>query len=419
LSKATSNTLILGIGQMRYNVYQHWDPLKVCIVGRSYRPEFYSFIKNDRVRVVMERIARETEEDFQTLISLLESFGVKVLRPQVSDNYKDYIDHMGKIKPPPMTPRDYSIMLGNDFYFYAAEPLSLTQREWPALQGASWPSPPKTKEELLSLPDFIKRELESFLNIKLDNLSTHPGKHFNALTLTLSNKFTWESVLDHISEHANVYNHVPWYLNKFNSACSSRIGKDIYLGTYTYGQDLTEEISELQRDLPQYRWHRVDTGGHSDGTYCPVKPGLIVSLMDVPTYAETFPGWEVVYLPGQSWNAVKPFLELKNKNYGKWWVPGEELNDDFTEFVENWLGHWVGYVEETVFDVNMLVIDEHNVVCNNYNKKVFEAFERHGVTPHIINFRHRYFWDGGLHCITSDVHREGTMKDYFPERNSK
>jgi len=27
------------------------------------------------------------------------------------------------------------------------------------------------------------------------------------------------------------------------------------------------------------------------------------------------------------------------------------------------------------------------------------------------------FWDGGLHCITSDIHREGTLKDYFPQRS--
>jgi hypothetical protein len=141
-----------------------------------------------------------------------------------------------------------------------------------------------------------------------------------------------------------------------------------------------------------------------------------VSLRDVPTYADTFPGWEVVYLPGQSWDRIAPFLELKNKNAGKWWVPGEELNDDFTNFVESWLTDWVGYVEETVFDVNMLVIDEKNVVCNNYNKQVFDAFARYNITPHIVNFRHRYFWDGGLHCITSDIHREGTMQDYFPER---
>ena len=91
---------------MKYSVYQHWDSLKVCIVGRSYSPEFYHFIKNDRVRAVMERIARETEEDYQKLINLLESFNVDVLRPTVSEDYTDCL-YNGKILPPPMTPRDY------------------------------------------------------------------------------------------------------------------------------------------------------------------------------------------------------------------------------------------------------------------------------------------------------------------------
>ena len=51
-----------------YNVYQHWDPLKVCVVGRSYPPEFYSWITVPHVRNLMEKIAIETEEDYQHLI---------------------------------------------------------------------------------------------------------------------------------------------------------------------------------------------------------------------------------------------------------------------------------------------------------------------------------------------------------------
>ena len=219
-----------------------------------------------------------------------------------------------------------------------------------------------------------------------------------------------------IQKNNKIHNRVPQFLDNFSAATSTRVGRDIYLGTESYNQDRTSDLELCKQLYPQYRWHVVNTGGHSDATYCPVCPGLIVSLKDVPTYADTFPGWEIVYLPGQSWAKVGTFLELKEKNQGKWWVPGQELNDDFTNFVESWLGHWVGYVEETVFDVNMLVIDQKNVICNNYNKQVFDALERHGVTPHIVNFRHRYFWDGGLHCITSDVHREGTMQDYFSER---
>jgi hypothetical protein len=137
----------------------------------------------------------------------------------------------------------------------------------------------------------------------------------------------------------------------------------------------------------------------------------------VPTYADTFPDWEVVYLPGQSWTMVKPFLKLKEKNHGKWWIPGFEDDTSVTDLVEQWLGHWTGYVEETVFDVNMLIVNPKNVIVFNYNKLVFDALERYGITPHVVPFRHRYFWDGGIHCVTSDLHREGVMQDYFPNRN--
>ena len=68
---------------MTFSVYQHWDPLKVCVVGRSYPPEFYNWITIPHVRTLFEKIAVETEEDYQAIIKKLESFGIKVLRPDL------------------------------------------------------------------------------------------------------------------------------------------------------------------------------------------------------------------------------------------------------------------------------------------------------------------------------------------------
>lgn len=399
-----------------YNVYQHWDPLKVCIVGKSYGPEFYSFITNSRVRNVLERIAIETEDDYQKLIKLLESFNVEILRPDVTKNYQDvFVNQHIKIPPPPMTPRDYSIMLGNNFFFKSHDYISLKEY-WQVARGSNWPDFDNVNSTVISqLPTEITKEID--INLRnMFNISIHNIEKIvkNQLYLTATPHNTiWGSVLDKIEVNAKIVTSAP---AGFSASTSTRIGKDIYIATKHYGQDRENDLNKFKEMYPEYRWHVVDTGGHSDGVFCPVVPGLIVSLRDIPTYKDTFPDWEIIYLPNQSWFKIKPFLDLKQKNQGKWWVPGEELNDEFTNFVESWLNHWVGYVEETVFDVNMLVIDEKNVVCNNYNEQVFRAFERYGITPHVINFRHRYFWDGGLHCITSDVHREGVMKDYFPER---
>lgn len=327
-----------------FSVHQHWDPLKVCMVGRSYPSKFYKFIQDTRVRTVMERIADETEEDYQKLISLLNSFGVETIRIELQDSIEHYKTG-NRYLAPPMCPRDYMSMVGDTFYFESS--------------------------------------------------------HF---------KHDYRHILDRIE----LQNNRIVYDQGINGAATTRVGKDLYFGT-TLGTTVIDN-GQYRNLFPDYRTHIIDTQGHSDATFCPVKPGLIVSLHDVPTYKDTFPDWEVVYLPGQSWAAIPEFQKLKAKNQGKWWVPGEELNNDFTDYVESWLGHWVGYVEETVFDVNMLVVDEHTVICNNYNEQVFKAFDRHGITAHVLNFRHRYFWDGGLHCITSDLHREGSIKDYFPER---
>jgi hypothetical protein len=96
-----------------------------------------------------------------------------------------------------------------------------------------------------------------------------------------------------------------------------------------------------------------------------------------------------------------------------------ESNDIFINFVESWLGEWVGYCEETVFDVNVLVLDEHHVCITDHkqkNKPLEEFLKKHRMEPVYVPWRHRYFWDGSLHCITLDLVREGIQQDYFPER---
>ena len=382
---------------MTYSVHQHWDPLKVCAAGRSYPPEFYTFIQNSHVRDIMQRIATETEEDYQKLIHTLESLGVEVVRPIIDKDPQTYFDGQRYLAPTMMVPRDLTAMIGDQFFMPNTD-----KSIWDKIKGSEWPDCPNSAAEFKQLPPWVLEELRTNSNIdSFDKL-----RSYNSIFASFAS----------IEQKVQAQGNQIIYDKNVNTAMTTRIGKDLYFGTDSYYQDQTKVRNQAKQLFPNYRCHVINTGGHADGTFCPVVPGLIISLFDVPTYADTFPDWEVIYLPKQSWSQVRPFLNLKDKNKGKWWVPGEELNDDFTNFVESWLDHWVGYVEETVFDVNMLVVDEKNVICNNYNEQVFSAFSRYGITPHIVNFRHRYFWDGGLHCITSDLHREGVQKDWFPER---
>ena len=75
--------------------------------------------------------------------------------------------------------------------------------------------------------------------------------------------------------------------------------------------------------------------------------------------------------------------------------------------------HTVG---ETFPQVCLKAVDEENVIFSNYNKELFSTLKKYNVNCHVSKFRHRYFWDGGIHCSTADLDREGEEQDYFPGR---
>ena len=346
-----------------FSVYQHWDQLTDCVVGISYPPYIYDYIKNQRVRKVFYKIAEQTEEDYQKLIGILQKFNVHVLRPDISEVIeiaKWQSKNNEEIWGPAgfMQPRDRSIMVGDKFFI---EPSMYSK----------------------NIIDYVKLQgNEVIFNDFVPGVTTFHG----------------DEIL-------------------MCGAYVTRVGLDLFIGSHENLPNDSKEMKIYQERLqdlfPDFRVHAVNTQGHADGSFCPVAPGLILSLLHMSEYEKTFPGWEVIWLENESWGKVTEFDRLKKKNHGKWWVPGEELNDEFTDFVEQWMTKWVGYVEESVFDVNMLIIDPHNVIVNGYNRLVWDALEKRKITPHICNFRHRYFWDGGIHCITSDLNRLGTKQDWF------
>ena len=422
------------------SVYQCFDPLKVCIVGRSYPPEFYSEIDNVKVRSAMERVAIETEEDYQKLISKLKEFDVEIIRLDISNNIDDYKNHDGVMNaPPPMCPRDFSAQIGDKFYM--PSPNYGKNFDVESLYFGLWNNEKlSSKEEVLAkyLEDLLQPgrpisqqvAVESFRNRK--DVRDMPLKFLQGIdreelekviiaseTNTIgsnlkfpSNKrvYAWTSVQRWLEKH-----NVPIVYDQYISSANCwRLGKDLFFNYNNIITKLNERsfLNKWKKLFPDHRVHGVDMPGHGDGAMHPVKEGLIIAIKDEKYYKNFYPDWEVVTVQS-GWKQVKPFLKMKEKNRGRWWIKGEEDNNDFIEYIDTWLDHWVTYAEESVFDVNVLPIDEQNCIVTAYNKKIFDAFDRHGITPHIVNFRHRWFWDGGLHCITSDVHREGKMKTFW------
>jgi hypothetical protein len=340
------------MSQINFNA--PWDPLQSAWVGASYGAEFYEPIKDHKIRDSLQKIAHETKEDYKGLIATLESFNITVSCPHIDPeiNIMNYVNDRGQI----------NYANSNSFTLIPRPPMQ--PRDSLLVVGSTLI---ESNNELNWFADNLKA-----LNLDPNKIKRNTGMAFDAPLVTV------------IGQHLIV------------DCCE-----------HTWLADYIQELVPDRIVVP------VHIGGHNDAVFCPVRPGLIVSSYHHTNYTDTFPGWEVKFIETQSWNAIPEWRKFKHNNATKWWIPDKDNNPEFANFVDTWLGHWLGYVEETVFDVNMLQINPSTILVNNYNKEMFDFFKTKNIEPIITPFRHRFFWDGGIHCITNDLYREGDNNVYI------
>jgi hypothetical protein len=384
-----------------YSVYQHWDPLQVCLVGRTYPPEFYSWIKDANTRNRFEKLAEETEEDYQGLIKLLtQRFGVKVHRPEFPGNLQDlYID--GKWVQPPTAPRDYFLMIEDRFWVpqvpNASHAWSVFYRQNKPAHCPDYVRPDDFYQAWPNHAQEIREKFARFCEVDQKHLDGKLG--------------FYDHVFDEIKNQGNEIVYTD--LDFVNGCFVSRLGDNLFFATQTYHDDKQAILDQVNDLFPRTVNRVVNSGGHGDAVYCPVTPGLIISLNDIPTYADTFPDWEVVYLPPSNYSHMREFEFSMKRNKGRWFMPGFEQDNNLIHMVDHYFDDWVGQVSETVFDVNILIVDPKNIVVSTHNDQVEAACARHGIEVHVVPFRHKYFWDCGIHCVTNDISRLGTPQNWF------
>lgn len=354
---------------MYFNIHNKWNKLKTAMVGSIYDESFFYPIKNDKIRSSLIRIVNETQKELEHFYEILKSHNIQVIRPFIDKNltieyYADLNEGEinGLIPRPPLQPRDSQLVIGNTLYF--------TNYDHPG----------------------IKKSLVEYGN---------NYKHLYDTSIISENNFK----------------KVTWAPN------ITVVGKDIYYDSYidsktkNYAEYVDLNFDSLSKELHNYKWHKLSIGGHNDAVFHTIGERKIISLKHAQNYMITFPNWDICYLENQGWNKLVDFSKEKKYIRNTWWLPFEQDNQDLEFFIDKWLNTWTGYVAETVFDVNVLMLDEHTICVSQYNKQAFNFFKKHNIEPIIIPWTHRYFWDGGLHCITLDLYREGELKDYFPSRN--
>jgi hypothetical protein len=346
-------------------------------------------------------MAQETEEDYQALVNLLTNrFGVEVVRPEIPDDL-DCLYVQNKWVNPPTAPRDYFIMIGNRLW---VPKIPNASHAWSVFfrqnKKSWWPDYVRPTDFYRAWPEYaadIETKFQEFQCIDQQHLDTKL-------------KF-YSQIFDQINSQGNEIVYTD--LDFINGCFVSRIGQDLYFATQTYHDDRQALLEQVDNCFPQTRNRIVNAGGHGDAVYCPITPGLIISLNDIPTYSDTFPCWEVVFLPPSNYEHMREFEFSMKRNKGRWFMPGFENDSYLQNIVDYYFDEWVGQVSETVFDVNILIVNPKNIVISTHNEQVETACARYGITVHVSPFRHKYFWDCGIHCITNDIHREGSIGDFF------
>jgi len=337
------------------NSYTSWQPLEEVIVGRAYSPDYFDFIEDSQVRNQLQQILSETEEDLDNLQKTIETYGARVRRPNLPDfhQFQQQQTTQGGAPLPPLTPRDWQISLGQKL--------------------------------LRVLP---MQELDEICAEYADQVINPHGD-------------SWDP---------------DCILNQASASCIVRVGRDVFFDNSDY---LKPEQTQWIVDNclgPEYRIHEAITDGHGDAVFAILKPGVILSSKhDAHLHLATdFPGWEVLKIWDSSiWAAMEVGKFKYEQSPGAWYVQGQTPTAEFTDFVNTYLNKWTGFVAETVFDVNCLVLDEENVIFSAYNRDVFDFCKKHRINPIISELRHSYFWDGGVSCCTQDLTRKGGLESYL------
>ena len=215
---------------MKYNVWNKWGKLKTVMLGTCHPPEFYDVIKSDKIRDPLLRITEETLEDLDYYESVLKDFGCKVLRPPTQynlDAWDNINNNDNQVKPIPrgsLQPRDFQLVMGDKFVV------------------SSLNNPLNNK----GIVDTVKK-----YNSK--DLLIDP----NAIKKIIGNQTT-----DQV----------------WPAACVTVVGDRVYYDALEVPE---KSVQWLKKTFPHFKYIKLELGGHNDGYFHTLKPGLLISTEEV------------------------------------------------------------------------------------------------------------------------------------------
>lgn len=338
--------------------YTEWDPLQEVVVGSAYSTSFLKDFKDQEFVEGVSRILEETEEDFQMLAQIFSGHNIKVHRaPQYDLKSQSGVGWESQYPYPPICPRDFNFVWGNFI-------LNTVGGDCNRINESEFFNPLLYKYK-------AKQDI-NFISMPRPNLS---------------------------NEYLPYQDLEPQAL--YHSANILKCG-DALLHTRPYddsgnGRGTKAGLQWIKDMLPKHlKWIEIPAVGHADGKLALLRPGLLM-CWDEKHIPQELKHWDRIVVPTN-----KKDEQLEQLQFSPFYKQG----------VKDWLNHWIGCVDETCFDINVISIDPNTVITNGYNVEVERKLRDKGITMIPFNFRHKYFWDSGLHCVTLDLYREGQEQSY-------
>lgn len=345
-------------------IWTEWDKLTEVIVGRVYDPNQFAveafnsdWMGNEFVDG-LSRIFRETNEDLDKLASIFSDKSITVHRPK-NLKYKQETTRMWDtfFPFPSVCPRDLQFAYGDVI--------------------------------LSTVGSEVDRFNESDFFTQILTKKFHEGRNLISMPKPL------------LSKEDRSYEELEGQI-LYHSANLLKIG-DAILYSVPYGDGRPGKgtyagIDWLKRNIGHdVEWVEFQRSGHADGGICLIKPGLLM-VKDRSIIPPQLSSWDVI--------------EIEHKPIPEYFT-NISASGFYKDKVRHWLNDWIGHVEETMFDINGLSLDSNTLMTNGYDKDMAAKLKKYGVELIPFDFRHRYFWDSGLHCITLDLSREGSAERYI------
>ena len=338
--------------------YTEWQPLEIALVGRVNHDLKVNMARKVKVNhTEYTRIFDETDKFLDDLAKLLESFDVKVERP----NPTHVLNYSYDIKDLKFDTINES---GHKSSFKTSVNVELTKH-------------PIGVRDLVTCIDNKIIEFNSIDNIRF----FESNAYYENLLKYFEKGAQWISMPKNPwLEFAHDDNNFMY----FEAANIYKCGKDLFVTVEETGNK--KGVEWLKRTLPNFNINIADKlYNHIDGMFSIIKPGLLLSALPKEALPKKLQSWDII--------------KLETKVFER-----PDLIDVYAQDTD---------FKNTMLDANVFSINEETVLISTHDKDLISEFKKYNVEAIPVEFKHRHFFNQGLHCLVLDLKRKGPMENYF------